>query len=1162
MFNPSNETHFSVQIQGLQHDFQVLGFTGTEAISTPYQFLIELVSETPDFDLGQLLHRQVFLAFDPAGNGIHGQVYQVSQGDSGKRLHRYAMVLVPHVAYLQHSSDQRIFQNLTVEQIISQVLEAHGILGTAYRFDLGPTVYPKRVYCVQYDETDLHFIQRLCEEEGIHYHFEHSPDGHLMVFADDQTFFRKLDKPTPYQQDSGMVADEPVIKSFALRMEARTQRTTRRDYNFEKPRLLLEADDSPLNNGAEPDLEDYAYPAGVYDRDRCRHLSQRALERHRADYALVEGRGDDPQLCSGYFLRLSDHPRSEWNDLWLLTSLVHEGKQPQVLEEHITSDTTANAEDFHQGYRNRFTATPWDVFFRPSRIHMKPKVLGNQTAVVTGPAGEEIHCDEYGRVKVQFHWDRLGQGNDKSSCWLRLSSTWAGKRYGSVVIPRIGMEVLVSFFEGDPDQPIISGCLYHKRHNTAYVLPANKPRSSFKTLSSPGGGGFNELRIEDKKGEEQIFVHAARDWDQHIKHDQSITVGNERHDAVTANSYSEFKAQEQLTIDLARKVEAKASDHLSVSQTQHIKAGTALLTRAGREVHLYAGDKVVAEAAIELTAKAGGSFLKLDPSGISMVGPTIRINAGGKPGKGSGIYVLGAQIPGVADVVAAGALLNAPKANALQAVPAPVKALIEEEEEEEELEQRNITLRVGVFFDGTGNNRSNSEQAANCRAQDVNLTDMGEDIQAFCEEHGFDSKGSVPDDSYGNDVSNIARLYKLYPDDVSNVIGGKDIAYLSVYIDGIGTSSGEDDSIYAQGTGQGEQGVLARVEQAPEEILEALGQFASLNKEIQINKVEFDVFGFSRGAAAARHFANEIVKGHHGVLSKGIPSGMGVFSKAFDWEGKANVSINYIGLFDTVAAIVDPLVGDFSGHNKINTGVNLYLAPSIATKIVQLVAKDEYRYNFSLNSAGAADIVLPGAHSDLGGGYLPNSTEHVLLAKPQRSLVNQHTPITAAPSYLYAQKAIAELEVRLRPYKLPFQVRAWEIQADRFAKGDRFKGRYVYAAPSSEREVSSDLALVYFRIMRELAVQNKVPFNEVDHGDPTLVLPTELEAISEKLTAYALGQSSVANLTSEEIAVLYQRYIHMSANWNAAKGANTSSFDVVFINRPTDNYKRMVFENE
>jgi type VI secretion system VgrG family protein len=1162
MFNPSNETHFSVQIQGLQHDFQVLGFTGTEAISTPYQFSIELVSETPDFDLGQLLHRQVFLAFDPAGNGIHGQVYQVSQGDSGKRLHRYAMVLVPHVAYLQHSSNQRIFQSLTVEQIISQVLEAHGILGTAYRFDLGPAVYPKRVYCVQYDETDLHFIQRLCEEEGIHYHFEHSPDGHLMVFADDQTFFRKLEKPTPYQQDSGMVADEPVIKSFALRMEARTQRTTRRDYNFEKPRLLLEADESPPNNGAEPDLEDYAYPAGVYDRDRCRHLSQRALERHRADYALVEGRGDDPQLCSGYFLRLTDHPRSEWNDLWLLTSLVHEGKQPQVLEEHITSDTTANAEDFHQGYRNRFTATPWDVFFRPSRIHMKPKVLGNQTAVVTGPAGEEIHCDEYGRVKVQFHWDRLGQGNDKSSCWLRLSSTWAGKRYGSVVIPRIGMEVLVSFFEGDPDQPIISGCLYHKRHNTAYVLPANKTRSSFKTLSSPGGGGFNELRIEDKKGEEQIFVHAARDWDQHIKHDQNITVGNERHDAVTANSYSEFKAQEQITIDLARKVEAKASDHLSVSQTQHIKAGTALLTRAGREVHLYAGDKVVAEATIELTAKAGDSFLKLDPSGISMVGPTIRINAGGKPGKGSGIHVLGAEIPGLADVVAAGALLNAPKANALQAVPAPVKALFEEEEEEEELEQRNITLRVGVFFDGTGNNRSNSEQAANCRAQDVNLTDMGEDIQEFCEEHGFDSKGSVPDDSYGNDVSNIARLYDLYPDDSSTVLEKKLSAYLRVYIEGVGTSSGAEDSVYAQGTGLGRHGVLARVQQSLQKLYEVIRQFSISNPNCKVIKVEFDILGFSRGAASARHFANEVVKGSGSALAQVISSEMTVFCDSFNWRENIDVSVNFIGLFDTVAAILDPMVGDFSGHNKSNPSVNLYMAPNIAIKVVHLVAGDEYRYNFSLNSAGAADIVVPGAHSDLGGGYLPRSTERVLLAKPWRSLVSQHAPITSATSYKFALKEVVALETQFRAYKLPMQVHTWTVDANRIANGDHYKGRYVYAAPGSEREVSSELALVYFRIMREIAVQYDVPFNAIDCGDPSLLLPAELDVVAEKLTAYVLGKSTEANLTGEEVALLYQNYIHLSANWNAAKGWNNSDLDVVFINRPTDDYKRVVYKNE
>ena len=180
----------------------------------------------------------------------------------------------------------------------------------------------------------------------------------------------------------------------------------------------------------------------------------------------------------------------------LLTQLSHEGKQPQVLEEsEVTCDTTANKDDFHQGYRNRFIATPWDVFYRPALEHPKPRVLGSQTAVITGPKGEEIHCDQYGRVKVQFFWDREGLADDKTSCWLRVSSGWAGDRYGGIAIPRIGMEVLVTFLEGDPDQPLISGCLYHKENQVPYPLPANKTRTVFKTLNSPGGDGFNELRI-------------------------------------------------------------------------------------------------------------------------------------------------------------------------------------------------------------------------------------------------------------------------------------------------------------------------------------------------------------------------------------------------------------------------------------------------------------------------------------------------------------------------------------------------------------------------------------------------------------------------------------------------------------------------------------------
>lgn len=301
-----------------------------ETISQPYRFELELVSERPDLELQSLLHQRAFLAFSPDGLGIHGLIYQVAQGESGKRLTRYKLSIVPQLSYLALRTNQRIFQHLTVPQIVAQVLQEHGIALGGYQFQLGPTVYPKRDYCVQYDESDLHFVQRLCEEEGIHYHFQQSEQGHVLVFGDDQSAFGKLGQPTAYLQDNGMTADEPVIKRFAVRLETRTSHITRRDYDFEQPRLLLEAafkeyrdpEAKPL-----PDLEDYDYPGRFVDRARGKHLSQRRLERHRADYRLAEGRGDQPKLLSRNFLELCDLPRQEYNDLWLLHEVIHQGEQ-------------------------------------------------------------------------------------------------------------------------------------------------------------------------------------------------------------------------------------------------------------------------------------------------------------------------------------------------------------------------------------------------------------------------------------------------------------------------------------------------------------------------------------------------------------------------------------------------------------------------------------------------------------------------------------------------------------------------------------------------------------------------------------------------------------------------------------------------------------------
>ncbi|WGK62404.1 type VI secretion system tip protein VgrG [Halopseudomonas sp. SMJS2] len=630
MFAPANTAHFSLAIPHLEHDFKVLAFQGTEAISQPYCFELDLVSERPDLDIEGLLHQPAFLSYAGPDQGVHGLIHSVAQGESGKRLTRYRITLVPRLAYLQHATNQRIFQHRTVPQIITEVLKGHGIFTDSFRFQLREDG-PERIYCTQYNETDLHFIQRLCEEEGIHYHFQHSPEGHQLVFGEDQTVFPKL-TPTRFNQGSGMVADEPVIKRFNLRLQTRPSQVSRRDYNFEKPRLLME---SKAQSEALPALEYYDYPGRFQDRTRGQHLATRTLEAHRSDYRVAQGDSDQPTLISGHFLALTEHPRADWNDLWLLTAVKHEGKQPQVLEESVTSATNPG-DDFTQGYRNTFTATPWDVIHRPQISHPKHPINGTQTAVVTGPETEEIHCDEYGRVKVQFHWDRQGQADANTSCWLRVANNWAGDRYGGIAIPRVGMEVLITFLEGDPDQPLITGCLYHKTHQVPYSLPEHKTRSVFKTLSSPGGDGFNELRIEDKAGEEQIFIHAQRDWDQNIQHDQHIRVGNERHDRVEANSYTELLAEEHCTTHADRKTEITADDHLTVANNQHIKIGTGQFIEAGQEIHLSSGMKVVLESGSEITFKAGGSFVKIDPSGISMVGPQVRMNSGGSAGKGSG----------------------------------------------------------------------------------------------------------------------------------------------------------------------------------------------------------------------------------------------------------------------------------------------------------------------------------------------------------------------------------------------------------------------------------------------------------------------------------------------------------------------------------------------
>ena len=635
MFGSANTAQFSLHIPAVRNDFKVLAFDGVEAISALYAIQVELVSEDPDFDLESLLSQPAFLQFGHNGEGLHGRIEDVFVGEAGKRLTRYHLTLVPALHYLQFSHNQRIFQKLTVPQIIAQVLKGHGIQADAFTFHVSSS--PEREYCTQYGENDFELVQRLCAEDGIAWHHQHSPDGHLLVFTDDQTWFPKLGE-TPYQQDSGMVAEHPVVSQFSMRLRTRTSTTTRRHYDFQRPSLLLE---SRFTAEFSPELEDYRYPVLIENEKRGKQFARQALERHRTDYQLAEGRSDQPTLRCGHLFELTEHPRKTCNDLWLLLSVSHVGKQPQALEEAITSDVKPE-DGFTQGYRNSFSAIPWDVFYRPP---MRPRktVLVSQTARVTGPAGEEIYCDEFGRVKVELPWDRAELNSEKSSCWLRVSSSWAGENFGAVTIPRIGMEVVVTYLEGDPDQPLITGCVANTVTSVPYALPEHKTKTVLRSHSSPHTGGYNELSLEDRAGQERIYLRAQRDIEQLILNDSDTKIGNDRREQITRDSHSLIsndrfeqvdnhsasliKGDELHTTQGVRNTVIGGNELITISGNSSTTAGGTLVIQAGSQAHISAAN-VVINAGTSLTLQAGGQHIVINSSGIFS---SVAIVEGGSP---------------------------------------------------------------------------------------------------------------------------------------------------------------------------------------------------------------------------------------------------------------------------------------------------------------------------------------------------------------------------------------------------------------------------------------------------------------------------------------------------------------------------------------------------
>jgi type VI secretion system secreted protein VgrG len=413
-----------------------------------------------------------------------------------------------------------------------------------------------------------------------------------------------------------------------------------KDYEFKLPKDPLLAETNTVDPiGKKFGYEVYDYPGEYEDTAEGQGLVALRLEGEEAASHSIHARSDLTAFCAGYRFKLRNHYRPDYNDEYVLTEVEH------------SLDVGPGYGDRGLSYENQLSCIPLQVPFRPLRTTPKPLVQGLQTAVVVGPAGEEIYSDEFGRVKVQFFWDRYGKFDEHSSCWIRCSQGWAGKMWGGVYLPRIGQEVLVEFVEGDPDRPLITGRVYNAELMPPYELPRHQTISTIQSRSSPGGSpdNFNEIRFEDEKGVEQLFVHAEFDMDERVKHDYRAIVQRNRHRIVEGSEYVEVKGSRHNTIGAEQREDVSASKHLKVGQNLQEKVGMNWALDSGMEIHLKAGMKVVIEAGVQLHLKVGGNHIDISPAGVTIQGTLVRINSGPSPGQGSGANPEKPEKPDTAD---------------------------------------------------------------------------------------------------------------------------------------------------------------------------------------------------------------------------------------------------------------------------------------------------------------------------------------------------------------------------------------------------------------------------------------------------------------------------------------------------------------------------------
>jgi type VI secretion system secreted protein VgrG len=652
--------------------------TGYEGISRLFSYELNLLAYDNDsIVFSDIVGQNVTITLSsPSGTPryINGYVSRFTQGETDSRYFtHYRAQVVPWLWFLTRQADCRIYQNLAVNDIISQVFNLFSF--NDFRLSLTNT-YPQLEYCVQYRETSFNFVSRLMEEFGIFYYFDHSTEGkHTMVLGDQSSTLPACpSSPISYSTQVGGLADPEAITSWGVRQEVRTGMYTVTDYNFTTPSTsLLSSDPTVVDLSASTPLELFDYPGLHTTKDLGDTVAKTRMQEEEAGYMVVSAQGNCRGVMSGYSFELTNHYRSDQNANYVVTEVRHSATEGQAY-------TTADAQG-GEDYSNTLTCIPASVAYRPERVTPKPFVQGPQPALVVGKAGEEIWVDQYGRVIVQFYWDRIGQQNENSSCWIRTSQPWAGGNWGAMWIPRIGQEVLVSFLEGDPDRPVITGRVYNANQMPPYTLPDYQTRSTFMSRSSKGGGAsnYNELRFEDLMGQEQIFMNAEMDMDLRVENDSREFIGANRHLIVTTNQVEQVQTDKHLHVEGSHyeKIDTNMSlnvggnqmesvtgnKSLSVTgnqnesvtgnvslsvtgnQSESVTGNVSLSVTGGKmdsitmgymmsalSIHLSAQTGIVIECPLGITLSSGANSIDIGPTGVYITGtPFAYLNSGSSP---------------------------------------------------------------------------------------------------------------------------------------------------------------------------------------------------------------------------------------------------------------------------------------------------------------------------------------------------------------------------------------------------------------------------------------------------------------------------------------------------------------------------------------------------